>query len=191
MTAVQHHRFAPGTGFIEACARAMLAVDAGRDLTCWRVVVPNLMIAPAFKRALVRAAGRSMLLPPVETLQVHLATWAAAFAPLSEQRRQFALYRQLRARHWFDQGNLWSLCAEFIALFDELTTHGACLPDNEAALGAQLAQAYAAREDASLRFEASVDSADDRKIFASGRCYCDGELVSRCEGLFIRFIPRQ
>lgn len=42
-----------------------------------------------------------------------------------------------------------------------------------------------------LRFEASVDSADDRKIFASGRCYCDGELVSRCEGLFIRFIPRQ
>lgn len=42
-----------------------------------------------------------------------------------------------------------------------------------------------------LRFEATVDSADERKIFASGRCYCDGVLVSRCEGLFIRFIPRQ
>lgn len=38
-----------------------------------------------------------------------------------------------------------------------------------------------------LRFEVNVDSADDRKIFASGSCFCDDVMVSRCEGLFIRF----
>ena len=153
---MQYHRIAPGAGFVARCARALLAVEGGPDLTAWHVVVPNILIAPPFKRALVRGAGRSLLLPAVETLQVHLAPWAAEFTPVSEQRRHFALYRQLRARHWFDQGNLWSLCAEFVALFDELTTHGARLAEDEAALSAQLASAYAARDDASLRFEASV-----------------------------------
>ena len=40
--------------------------------------------------------------------------------------------------------------------------------------------------DQPLRFEAKVDSADERKVFISGTCYCDGVLVTKCEGLFIR-----
>ncbi len=156
MAEVRHHRIAPGAGFADACARHLLAAAPTRDLTAWRVVVPNLMMAPALKRALVQAAGHSLLLPPVETLQVHLAPWSRQHGPTPDHRRRFALYQQLRERRWFAQGNLWSLCAEFIALFDELTEHGATLPASEAALAAQLAEAYAAREDDPLRFEARV-----------------------------------
>jgi ATP-dependent helicase/nuclease subunit B len=156
MRGVQHHRVAPGAHFVDQCARRLVEAAPTRDLTGWRVVVPNLMMAPALKRALVRQAGHSLLLPPVETLQVHLAPWAQQFAPISEQRRRFALYHQLRERRWFAQGNLWALCAEFIALFDALTAHGARLPESEAALSAQLAAAYALREDDSLRFEARI-----------------------------------
>ena len=154
--AVEHHRLPPGGDFIARCARRLLAHDAGPDLTAWRVVVPNLMIAPAFKRALAEAAGRNLLLPPVETLQVHLAPWAARYGAMSDTRRQFTLYRQLRDRRWFAQGNLWALCAEFIALFDALTEHGARLPADADALAEQLAAAYHARQDGALRFEASV-----------------------------------
>lgn len=37
-----------------------------------------------------------------------------------------------------------------------------------------------------LRFEVTVDSVVDRKIFISGRCFCEDKLVTRCEGLFIQ-----
>jgi len=156
MPGVRNHRVAPGAGFVDECARRLIEAAPTRDLTDWRVVVPNLMMAPALKRALVRCAGRSLLLPPIETLQVHLAPWAREFRPLPDHRRRFALYAQLRERRWFAQGNLWALCAEFIALFDELTEHGARRPESEAALLEQLAQAYAIRDADALRFEARI-----------------------------------
>jgi len=37
-----------------------------------------------------------------------------------------------------------------------------------------------------LRFEVTVDSVVDRKIFISGKCFCEEKLVTRCEGLFIQ-----
>jgi len=156
MSGVRVHRVAPGAGFVDQCAGLLLEAAPTRDLTAWSVIVPNLMMAPALKRSLVRQAGRSLLLPPIETLQVHLAPWAREFKPLSDHRRRFALYSQLRERRWFAQGNLWALCAEFIALFDELTTHGAHQPESETALLEQLARAYAIRDDEALRFEARV-----------------------------------
>lgn len=39
-----------------------------------------------------------------------------------------------------------------------------------------------------LRFEIKLDSADDRKLFVSGSCHCEGLMVSRSEGLFIRYL---
>lgn len=41
-----------------------------------------------------------------------------------------------------------------------------------------------------LRFEAKVDSADERKVFISGQCFCEGTLITKCEGLFIQFRPK-
>ena len=37
-----------------------------------------------------------------------------------------------------------------------------------------------------LRFEATIDSVADKKIYMSGRCYCEGQLVTKCEALFIQ-----
>ncbi|MAC35155.1 MAG: hypothetical protein CME40_16075 [Haliea sp.] len=78
------------------------------------------------------------------------------------------------------------------AIYDQLLAM-ACVSNGTAGPTANLSVDYLKPTPLNrpLRFEASVDSADERKIFASGRCYSDGELVSRCEGLFIRFIPRQ
>ena len=42
-----------------------------------------------------------------------------------------------------------------------------------------------------LRFEAWVDRVDGRKIFTSGHCYADGELVSEAEAMFVRFDASQ
>lgn len=37
-----------------------------------------------------------------------------------------------------------------------------------------------------LRFLAQVDSADERKIFISGHCFCEDVMITKCEGLFIQ-----
>lgn len=40
-----------------------------------------------------------------------------------------------------------------------------------------------------LRFEAWIENIEDKKILIKGACYCDGEEVTQCEGLFIHYIP--
>jgi acyl-coenzyme A thioesterase PaaI-like protein len=42
-----------------------------------------------------------------------------------------------------------------------------------------------------LRFEAWTDRVEGRKVFARGRCLADGEIVSECEGLFVKLLPEQ
>lgn len=39
---------------------------------------------------------------------------------------------------------------------------------------------------APLRFEADIDSVADKKIYMSGRCFCEGRLITKCEALFIQ-----
>lgn len=146
---------AAGPDFLRRCAAQLLACSDGRPAE-WEVVVPNLLLAPAFKRALAAEAGRSLWLPSVETLPARLEPLLGTIDFLPDSRRRFALYAALRARRWLDEGSLWAVAGELIELFDALTLEGAGLPESEDALVARLAEVYGLRDSAPLRFEARL-----------------------------------
>ena len=142
--------------FVDCCAQRI--VDACRpllpDLSAHRVVLPSPTLAPALRQGLATAAGRALLLPRIATL-TQLAA-AANAGGQADSLRQLTLYRQLRERGWFADGALWEICAELIALFDELNERAIGLPPDESELITRLEQAYAARGSQLLRFEAEV-----------------------------------
>jgi ATP-dependent helicase/nuclease subunit B len=152
---VEHLRLPLATDFIERCAQHI--ADAGRarfpDLSPFLVVLPGMTLAPALRRALGAAAGCTLLLPRMTTL-AQLAAAQPGGQP--DSLRQLALYRQLRDHGWFDNGALWEVCAELIALFDELHAEAIDLPGDEAAFIARVEAAYRARGSQPLRFEAEV-----------------------------------
>lgn len=41
-----------------------------------------------------------------------------------------------------------------------------------------------------LVFSAWIEKIDGRKVYTRGDCHCEGELISKSEGLFIRYVPR-
>lgn len=161
--------------FLDRVAAALLeraaAWGLGTDLSTLLVLVPALPIGVELRQALVRAAGRPLLLPQFDTL----SHWAGNEAlpdipePLADSERLVLLHEALRAREWFDEGALWGIASEMAALFDELTAAAAHLPDDEAALAAQLERAYALRASQPLAFEARVVHELWRALAAVGR----------------------
>lgn len=149
-------------GFLDRLAAALLDCAAtwglGNDLSPLRILVPALPIGVELRQALVRAAGRPLLLPQFDTLS-HWASNAVLPGipePLVDSERLVLLHEALRERKWFDEGALWGIAAEMAALFDELTAAALQLPGDEAALAAQLERAYALRASHPLAFEAQV-----------------------------------
>lgn len=142
--------------FIDRCAGHIVEVCRAElpDLSSRLVVLPSPTLAPALRQALAAAAGRALLLPRIATLAELAAAAGAGGQP--ESQRQLALYRQLREHGWFADGALWEICAELVALFDELHECAVGLPQEETELIARLERAYAARGSQPLRFEAEV-----------------------------------
>lgn len=142
--------------FAGHCARHV--VDACRarlpDLSDILLVVPSPALAPELRRVLAAAAGRSLLLPRIATPAQLAADTHAGGQP--DSLRQLSLYRLLRERGWFADGARWELCAELIALFDELNERAIGLPQDEAEFLGRLERAYEARGSQPLRFEAEV-----------------------------------
>lgn len=142
--------------FVDRCAQHVVEACRPRvpDLSALLVVLPSPTLAPGFRQAIAAAAGRALLLPRITTL-AQLASDANAGGQPDSQR-QLSLYRQIREQGWFADSALWEICAELIALFDELSERALGLPDDEAELLARLEQAYDARGSQLLRFEAEV-----------------------------------
>ena len=142
--------------FVAHCAEYI--VEACRpqlpDLSAALIILPSPALAPAVRQALAEAAGCVLLLPRMATLAQLAAAANAGGQP--DCQRQLALYRQLRERGWFAAGALWEICAELIALFDELNERDIGLPEEEAELLDRLERAYDARGSGLLRFEAEV-----------------------------------
>jgi ATP-dependent helicase/nuclease subunit B len=151
---VEHLRLPLAADFVSECARRIVAAERGRlpDLSALLVVLPGAALAPALRRELAAAAGRALLLPRIATLP----QLAAAAGGLPDSQRQLALYKQLRERNWFADSALWEICAELIALFDELNERAVGLPQDEEEFLARLERAYAVRGTQPLRFEAEV-----------------------------------
>ncbi|MCL4679754.1 MAG: PD-(D/E)XK nuclease family protein [Rhodocyclaceae bacterium] len=154
--AVTLHRLPLTADFVEVCARRIVADCRARlpDLSYLVVVLPSPALAPALRRGLAAAAGCALLLPRIATL-AQLAAVADAGGQTDSQR-QLALYRQLRERDWFADSALWEICAELIALFDELSERAVGLPADEGEFLDRLERAYDTRGSQLLRFEAEV-----------------------------------
>lgn len=142
--------------FLDACAQRLLALAEGPDLSRVCVVLPNLMLAQPLREALAAQAGRALILPPMQTLPSIIAPWLEGIAHLPDSRRALTLYEALRGRRWFDEGSLWGVCDELVALFDELTLDGATLPQDVAQFETLLARAYECQVSEPLRFEARL-----------------------------------
>jgi len=152
----------PGESFLDELAVAMLdrctgGVESG-DLSSVLVLVPALPIAAELRSAMLRAAPKALLLPRFDTLSHWVQSTPVDGVPesLSGSERLVLLHEALRERNWFDEAALWGIATEMAGLFDELTSAALALPDDEAALAAQLHHAYALRASAPLAFEARV-----------------------------------
>lgn len=149
-------RIPASADFVERCARRIVESCRARlpDLSPILVVLPSPALAPGLRRALAAAAGRPLLLPRIATLAQLAAAANAGGQP--DSQRQLTLYRLLREQGWFAEGALWEICAELIALFDELNERAVGLPQDEGEFLGRLERAYDARGSQPLRFEAEV-----------------------------------
>ena len=145
-----------GRDFIGLCARRLLALAEGPDLSSVGVILPSLTLAPALRAALAGQLRAPALLPSIETLPSRLAPWLDSIPHLSDSRRKLALYQALRERQWFDRSSLWGVSTELVDLFDELTLNGVGLPSDVAELAQMLAGAYGCHAEQPLRFEARL-----------------------------------
>ncbi|MBW7900490.1 MAG: PD-(D/E)XK nuclease family protein [Rhodocyclaceae bacterium] len=167
------HALPPGEGFLDAAAGLLLRDAAADlpDLSRRLVLVSSLPLAAELRAALARAAGRPLLLPQFDTLRrwANGAPLADVPSPLPDSERRVLLHSALAARGWFDETALWGIADELATLSDELSAAAVALPDDEAALRAQLEHAYALRASAPLAFEARVVHEMWRALAASGR----------------------
>jgi ATP-dependent helicase/nuclease subunit B len=160
----------PGEAFFDALAECVLALWPAPDLSDLRILTPSLPVAAEVRAALARVSSVPLLLPCCDTLR----HWADSVplpgipSPMPESERRVLLYDALRRKDWFDETALWSIANEMARLFDELTTAALSLPDDEAALVAQLQRAYAARASQPLAFEARVVCELWRAISSTG-----------------------
>ena len=168
----------PGEAFLDAVAAAMLercnefpGLTDRSDLSSVLVFAPALPIAAELRQAMVRVAGKPLLLPAFETLShwVQTAVVSEIQAPLPDSERLVLLHEALRERQWFDEGALWGIASEMAGLFDELTAAAIHLPEDESALAVQLERAYALRASTPLVFEARVVHELWRALSAAGR----------------------
>lgn len=144
-------------GFFDEVVRHIFAQHQNEipDLRRIVVVVPNYHAAQHLAQHLARAAGTPALLLPRMTT---FSGWAQSVPVDStpDTCRAAALYQALRMRRWFQDSDLWGITRELLGLLDELTLHQIVLPQDEEDFLAQLEQAYQARRNAAMQFEARV-----------------------------------
>lgn len=152
----------PPVAFAAGAAREIMARHrvALPDLREIVVIIPDLHAAGDVARELRRAAAVPvLLLPRITTLRAWAGEVTLAQPVLGGAARELLLYRALASRHWFEEQDLWAVCSELAALFDELTRERVTLAATQAEFSAQLARVYRAsgkRAGTSLDFEARL-----------------------------------
>lgn len=153
----------------EAVARHILRDHPAPDLRHVTVLLPNYHVAQPLAQRLAALSGAPALLPPRLTTFTDWVNEVSLPQPVvPDSARLAALYQALRRQGWFEQTDRWALAGELLALMDELTREHLALPQDEAEFLAQLEQAYQARSNRALQFEARVVHELWRAMSASG-----------------------
>jgi ATP-dependent helicase/nuclease subunit B len=144
------------SGAYDILAGRILDDHAPPDLRHVIVLLPNYHVAQPLAQRLAALAGRSVLLPQLTTFTDWVQGVPLVQSPVPDSARLAALYQALRRQGWFEQADRWALAGELLELMDELTREHLALPQDEAEFLAQLEQAYQARSNRALQFEARV-----------------------------------
>jgi ATP-dependent helicase/nuclease subunit B len=145
--------------FFDSVARHILAQNAHEipDLRRAVVLLPNYHVAQPLAQALAKAASLpALLLPQMVTLNDWVQSVPLSSSVVPDTCRAATLYQALRARKWFADADLWGIASELLSLLDELTQHHVTLPQDEEDFLAQLENAYQAKRNAAMQFEARV-----------------------------------
>jgi ATP-dependent helicase/nuclease subunit B len=145
--------------FFDSVARHIVAQHAHElpDLRRAVVLLPNYHVAQPLAQALAKAANLpALLLPQMITLNEWAQSVPLAAPVVPDTCRAATLYQALRARKWFADADLWGIASELLSLLDELTQHHVTLPQDEEDFLAQLENAYQAKRNAAMQFEARV-----------------------------------
>ena len=183
-------KFPPASLPDEAAAEIVRRfADRLPNLSFLTVVLPNLQAATPFKQALRVAADHDVLLLPRFFTLAMLAEEQPLDRPVAPPSLRLAqIYSALKARDWFDVGELWDISAELAQLIDDLTRAQSELPVTADDFVRVLEQGYAARPDAAMHFEARVAhemwlafsraSADDPAAFIDAAAACQLRLAA-------------
>ncbi|WP_035383682.1 PD-(D/E)XK nuclease family protein [Ferriphaselus sp. R-1] len=144
------------SGSYDRLAGRILDDHAPPDLRHIVVLLPNYHVAQPLAQRLAVLAGRPVLMPQLTTFTDWVQSVPLAQSPVPDSARLAALYQALRRQGWFEQADRWALAGELLDLMDELTREHLALPQDEDAFLAQLEQAYQARSNRALQFEARV-----------------------------------
>ena len=155
--ALVRYRCAPARLLDSACRRIAFDHPGTTDLTRITLVVPDLHAVPHVARALQIAFTQPvLLLPRIVTLR----SWAAQIGldreAMSAAAQESLLYRLLADRNWLAGADLWTVAAELVALFAELTRWQVALPSSALDFRARLDAAYRVRAGATFGFEARL-----------------------------------
>lgn len=157
----------PPARYTELAAAAIVGRHRAQlpDLRDIVILIPDLHAAGDVARAVRSAAGIPVLLAPrITTLRAWAGEVTLRQPVLGGAARELLLYRALSERGWFGEHDLWAVCGELAALFDELTRERIELPAAQAEFRARLAGHYGirsvsgrgARGSTSLDFEARL-----------------------------------
>lgn len=151
---------APDAAFLSHAAALLLdfahQAENPVDLSAATLILPNLKLVQPLSQHMLEQAGRTLLLPRMQTFSSFVEPWVAGLNALPDSRRQLVLHALLRDKGWFDEALLWDVVAELIQLFDALTESAVSLPNDEAELLAKLEAAFELHDSASLAFEAKL-----------------------------------
>jgi ATP-dependent helicase/nuclease subunit B len=154
---------------LDAVAQHLLRAHPAPDLRHVTVLLPNYHVAQPLAQRLAALSGAPVLLPPrLTTFTDWVNEVSLPQAVVPDSARLAALYQALRRQGWFEQADRWALAGELLTLMDELTREHIALPQDEAEFLAQLEQAYQARSNRALQFEARVVHELWRAMSASG-----------------------
>jgi len=145
--------------FFDSVACHLLAQHAHElpDLPRAIVLLPNYHVAQPLAQALARLANRpALLLPQMVTLNDWAQSVSLSSSVVPDTCRAATLYQALRARKWFADADLWGISSELLSLLDELTQYHVTLPQDEEDFLSQLENAYQAKRNAAMQFEARV-----------------------------------